>query len=135
MFSFGHKLALLSSMSLEAKHAGQSIDGEARDLDYGQEMPDVVPTIALLQDHFETIRQTEVHRLRGRLGRLSIEQELAIEALTQGIMSNILNTPIDILKTVAQESRSVARESEAATIIHTIKRLFNLQDQRVEEAG
>jgi|SRR5580700_8649728 glutamyl-tRNA reductase len=135
MFSFGHKLALLSSMSLEAKHAGQSIDGEARDLDYGQEMPDVVPTIALLQDHFETIRQTEVHRLRGRLGRLSIEQELAIEALTQGIMSNILNAPIDILKTVAQESRSVARESEAATIIHTIKRLFNLQDQRVEEAG
>jgi glutamyl-tRNA reductase len=122
-------------MSLEAKHAGKSIDGEARDLDYGQEMPDVVPTIALLQDHFETIRQTEVHRLRGRLGRLSIEQELAIEALTQGIMSNILNTPIDILKTVAQESRSVARESEAATIIHTIKRLFNLQDQRVEEAG
>jgi glutamyl-tRNA reductase len=120
-------------MSLEAKHAGQSIDGEARDLDSGQEMPDVVPTIALLQDHFETIRQTEVHRLRGRLGRLSIEQELAIEALTQGIISSIMNTPIDMLETVAQESTSVARESEAATIIQTIKRLFNLQDERVEE--
>ena len=38
-------------MSLEAKHAGQSIDGEARDLDYGQEMPDVVPTIASRQDY------------------------------------------------------------------------------------
>jgi glutamyl-tRNA reductase len=122
-------------MSLEAKHGGQSIDGEARGLDYGQEMPDVVPTIALLQDHFETIRQAEVHRLRGRLGRLSIEQELAIEALTEGIISSIMNTPIDILQTVAQESTSVARESEAATIIHTIKRLFNLQDEKVEEPG
>jgi glutamyl-tRNA reductase len=120
-------------MSLEAKHAGQCIDGEAQDLAYGREMPDVVPTIALLQDHFETIRQAEVHRLRGRLGRLSIEQELAIEALTQGIISSIMHTPIDILETVAQESTSVAREGQAATIIHTIKRLFNLQDERVEE--
>jgi glutamyl-tRNA reductase len=120
-------------MSLEAKVAGQSIDGEARDLNYGQEMPDVVPTIALLQDHFETIRQAEVHRLRGRLGQLSLEQKLAIEALTQGIISSIMNTPIDILNAVAQESKSVARESEAATIIHTIKRLFHLQDGSVEK--
>jgi glutamyl-tRNA reductase len=86
-----------------------------------------------LQDHLETIRQAEVHRLRGRLGQLSLEQELAIEALTQGIISSIMNTPIDILETVAQESKSVARESEAATIIHTIKRLFNLQAESVEE--
>ena len=135
MFSFGNKLAHLPSMGLEAKHAGRSIDGEARALDYGREMPDVVPTIALLQDYFETIRQTEVHRLRGRLGHLSTEQELAIEALTQGIISSIMNTPIDILETVAQESTSIARESEAATIIHTIKRLFNLQDERVGEPG
>jgi glutamyl-tRNA reductase len=120
-------------MSLEAKRVGQIIDGEAQDLPSGQKMPEGAPTIALLQDHLETIRQAEVHRLRGRLGQLSVEQKLAIEALTQGIISSIMNTPIDILETVAQESTSVARESEAATIIHTIKRLFNLQDERVEE--
>ena len=61
-------------MSLEAKRGGQVIDGEVQELPSGREMPDVVPTIALLQDHFETIRQTEVHRLRGRLGQLSVEQ-------------------------------------------------------------
>jgi glutamyl-tRNA reductase len=130
---FGHKLALLANMRLEAKRVGQIIDGEAQDLPSGQKMPAVAPTIALLQDHLETIRQAEVHRLRGRLGQLSLEQKLAIEALTQGIISSIMNTPIDILKKVAQESKSVARECEAATIIHTIKRLFNLQDERVEE--
>ena len=135
MLSFGHKLALFSSMSLEVPRAGQTIDGEAQDLDSCQEMPDVVPAIALLQDHLETIRQAEVHRLRGRLGNLSIEQELAIEALTQGIISNIMNTPIDILKTIAQESKSVVRESDTATIIHTIKRLFNLQDERAGQPG
>jgi hypothetical protein len=61
-------------MSLEANRAGQIIDGEAQDLPSGREMPDVVPTIALLQGHLETIRQAEVHRLRGRLGQLSVEQ-------------------------------------------------------------
>jgi hypothetical protein len=48
-------------------------------------------------------------------------------------MSNIMNTLIDILKTVAQESKNAARESEAATIIHAIWRLFNLQHERPEE--
>jgi glutamyl-tRNA reductase len=40
---------------------------------------DVVPTIASLQNYFETIRQAEVDRARRRLGCLSQEQELAIE--------------------------------------------------------
>jgi glutamyl-tRNA reductase len=85
-------------MSLEVRHPREIIDGEAQDLPSGREMRDVVPTITLLKDHLETIRQMEVDRLRGRLGHLSIEQELAIEALPEGIMSNIMNTPIDILK-------------------------------------
>jgi hypothetical protein len=50
-------------------------------------------------------------------------------------MSSIMNTPIDRLETVAQESKSVGCESEAATIIDDIKRLFNLQDERVEKPG
>ena len=122
-------------MNLEAKRMGQIIDGQGQDFHSGRKMPEVAPTIALLRDHLETIRQAEVHRLRGRLGQLSVEQKLAIEALTQGIIGSIMNTPIDILKTVAQESNSGARASEAATIIHTIKRLFNLQDERVGEPG
>jgi hypothetical protein len=38
-------------MSLEAKRAGQIIDGEVQELPSGREMPDVVPTIASRQDY------------------------------------------------------------------------------------
>ena len=41
---------------------------------------DVVPTIVSLQEHLETVRQAEIDRVRGRLGTLTPEQELAVEA-------------------------------------------------------
>ena len=42
-------------------------------------------TAVSLQKHLESIRQGEIDRVRGRLGRLSPEQEIAIESLTRGI--------------------------------------------------
>jgi glutamyl-tRNA reductase len=81
---------------------------------------DVVPTIVSLQDHLETIRQAEIDRVRGRMGHLTPEQEMAVEALTRGIINKVMHTPITTLK-------SAARESEATTIVDVIKRLFNLQ--------
>ncbi len=42
---------------------------------------DVVPTIVSLQEHLETVRQAEIDRVRGRLGTLTPEQEMAVEAL------------------------------------------------------
>jgi glutamyl-tRNA reductase len=75
-----------------------------------------------LQDHFETIRQAEIDRVRGRLGPLSSEQEMAVEALTRGIVNKIMHTPIRTLKTAA-------RDSESTTVIDLVRRLFNLHDQ------
>jgi len=96
---------------------------------------DVVPTIVSLQDHLETIRQAEIDRVRGRLGTLSPEQELAVETLTRGIVSKIMHTPISALKTAA-------REPEATTVIDLVRRLFNLQahdkqvrDKQVQDKG
>jgi glutamyl-tRNA reductase len=83
---------------------------------------DVVPTIVSLHDHLETIRQAEIDRVRGRLGRLSPEQEMAVETLTRGIVNKIMHTPISTLKTAA-------RESQATTVIDLVRRLFNLQDK------
>jgi len=79
---------------------------------------DVVPTIVSLQNCFETIRQAEVDRVRGRLGPLSQEQELAIETLTRRIVNKIMHPLISALKT--------AGESEATTLTDVVKRLFNL---------
>jgi len=84
---------------------------------------DVVPTIVSLQDHLETIRQAEIDRVRGRLGPLSPEQELAVETLTRGIISKIMHTPITTLKTAV-------REPEATTVVDIVRRLFDLQDKK-----
>ena len=83
---------------------------------------DVVPTIVSLQDHLETIRQAEIDRVRGRMGPLTPEQEMAVEALTRGIIIKVMHTPITTLKTAA-------RESEATTVIDVVRRLFNLHDK------
>ena len=86
---------------------------------------DVVPTIVSLQDHLETIRQAEIDRVRGRLGALSPEQEMAVEALTRGIISKVMHTPITTLKTAA-------REAEATTVVDVVRRLFNLREKEKE---
>jgi glutamyl-tRNA reductase len=89
---------------------------------------DVVPTIVSLQDHLETIRQAEIDRVRGRLGTLSPDQEMAVEALTRGIVNKIMHTPVSTLKTAA-------REPEATTVIDLVRRLFNLQEKRAAKSG
>jgi glutamyl-tRNA reductase len=86
---------------------------------------DVVPTIVSLQEHLETIRQAEIDRVRGRLGELNAEQELAVEAMTKGIINKIMHTPITALKTAA-------REQEGTTVIDLVRRLFNLQQKERE---
>ena len=88
---------------------------------------DVVPTIVSLQDHLETIRQAEIDRVRGRLGPMSPEQELAVEALTRGIINKIMHTPISTLKTAA-------RDAEATTVVELVRRLFNLQEKKAASA-
>jgi glutamyl-tRNA reductase len=88
---------------------------------------DVVPTIVSLQEHLETIRSAEIDRVRGRLGPLSPEQEMAVEALTRGIINKIMHTPITTLK-------SAAREQEATTVVEIVKRLFNLHDNLRDRA-
>jgi glutamyl-tRNA reductase len=73
-----------------------------------------------LQDQFETIRQAELDRVRGRLGKLTPEQEHAIDALSHGIVNKILHTPIRSLKTAAAGP-------EITTLIESFHKIFALQ--------
>ncbi|HTZ97222.1 MAG TPA: glutamyl-tRNA reductase [Terriglobales bacterium] len=107
----------------EAERADEIINTEVDRFHARLQTLEVVPTIVSLQDHLETIRQAEIDRVRGRLGQLSPEQELAIETLTHGIVNKIMHTPISTLKTAA-------RESEATTVVDLVKRLFNLQEKK-----
>jgi hypothetical protein len=49
-----------------------------------------------------------------------------VEALTRGIVSKIMHTPISTLKTAV-------REPEATTVIDLVRRLFNLQEREREK--
>jgi glutamyl-tRNA reductase len=112
----------------EAELADNIIDVEVERFHARLQTLEVVPTIVSLQDHLETIRQAEIDRVRGRLGSLSAEQELAVDTLTRGIVNKIMHTPISTLKTAA-------RESEATTIIEVVRRLFNLESKKAAKSG
>jgi glutamyl-tRNA reductase len=107
----------------EAEHAEAIIAAEVEKFEARAHTLDVVPTIVSLQDHLETIRQAEIDRVRGRMGALTPEQEMAVEALTRGIINKVMHTPITTLK-------SAAKESEATTVIEVVRRLFNLQSKQ-----
>jgi glutamyl-tRNA reductase len=109
----------------EAERAEAIITSEVENFEARLHTLDVVPTIVSLQDHLETIRQAEIDRVRGRLGPLSPEQEIAVEVLTRGIISKVMHTPITTLKTAA-------REAEATTVIEVVRRLFNLREKEKE---
>jgi len=106
----------------EAEKAEAIVNGEVQKFQARLQTLDVVPTIVSLHDHLETIRQAEIDRVRGRLGTLSPEQELALDAMTRGIINKIMHTPISTLKTAA-------REAESTTVVELVRRLFNLEDE------
>src|ERR1700741_3607060 len=99
----------------EAQLAEAIITSEVERFEAKLQTLDVVPTIVSLQDHLETIRQAEIDRVRGRMGELTPEQEIAIEALTRGIINKVMHTPITTLKTAA-------KESEAPTVVIVVNR-------------
>jgi glutamyl-tRNA reductase len=106
----------------EAERAEAIVAAEVERFQARLQTLDVVPTIVSLQDHLETIRQAELDRVRGRLGALTPDQEMAVEALTRGIINKIMHTPISTLK-------SAAREPEATTVIDVVRRMFNLHER------
>ena len=84
---------------------------------------DMVPTIDSLQQRLETVRQGEIDRVRRRLGRLSPEQENAIESLTCGIINKILHPAITVLKTASAEN-------DSSLFVEVVRRIFNLGEKR-----
>jgi glutamyl-tRNA reductase len=114
----------ISDRRAEADRAEAIVQLEVDKFHARMQTLDVVPTIVSLQEHLETVRQAEIDRVRGRLGNLTPEQELAVDALSRGIINKIMHTPITTLKSAARES------SESTTVIDLVRKLFNLRDAR-----
>src|SRR6516225_10493818 len=114
----------ISDRRAEADRAEAIVQLEVDKFQARMQTLDVVPTIVSLQEHLEIVRQAEIDRVRGRLGNLTPEQEMAVDTLTKGIINKIMHTPITTLKSAARES------SEATTVIDLVRRLFGLHDTR-----
>jgi glutamyl-tRNA reductase len=120
----------LADRQREAAHAEEIVEQEVRRFGERMHTQDAVPTIMSLQDQVETIRQAEIDKVRGRLGKLTPEQEIALEAMTRGIVNKILHTPISELKSAAKDR---GRTAEFTTLQELVRRLFNLNRAAAEK--
>ena len=82
--------------------------------------PEVSGTIVSLRERFESVRRGEIHRVRGRLGNLSPDQEDVVESLSRGIIEKVLQAPVAMLLNAAAANQS-------AFIVQTVRRIFNLR--------
>jgi glutamyl-tRNA reductase len=76
-----------------------------------QRAVNVAPAIVALQRRAEEIRRSELQRIQARLGSLTPEQHLAVEALTRGLVNKFLHPPMQALKQAAREGDSVRLEA------------------------
>ena len=80
---------------------------------------EVSGTIVSLRECFEAVRRGEVHRVRGRLGNLSPDQEDVVESLSRGIIEKVLQAPVAMLLNAGAANQS-------SLIIEMVRRVFNL---------
>ena len=80
---------------------------------------EVSGTIASLRERFEAVRRGEIQRVRGRLGNLSPDQEIAIDSLSHALIERVLQTPIAMLKNPSAGNLAVF-------VLETVRRIFNL---------
>ena len=81
---------------------------------------EVSGTIASLRERFEAVRRSEIHRVRGRLGNLSSDQEEVVESLSRGIIEKVLQSAVAMLLNAAAANQS-------AFVVETVRRIFNLR--------
>ena len=81
---------------------------------------EVSGTIVSLRQRFEAVRRGEIHRVRGRLGNLTSDQENVVESLSRGIIEKVLQAPVALLL-------NAAAANQTAFIVETVRRIFNLR--------
>ena len=113
---------------VEQNRKGREAEAEAAEIIIAEEVDklvarlkarEAVPVIVALQNHLESIRQSELQRIRAKLGQLSPQQEDAIEALTKSLMAKVAHGPITEIR------RNAVRDDGWQTI-EDIRRMFKL---------
>ncbi len=85
---------------------------------------DVVPAISALRGHAEEIREAELRKAEGVLGRLDETQRRAVESITSQIVNKLLHLP-----TVRMKQAAVS--ADGVTYAEAVRHLFGLgEDER-----
>jgi glutamyl-tRNA reductase len=111
--------ANLQERAEEAKRAERIVAEEEAKFFAWLASQEVVPTIRLLRDRFDEIRQQELSRALNRLPDLTERERAVIEAMTVSLVNKILNAPTQHLK-------GMAGEGAAGDAIAAVVRLFDL---------
>jgi glutamyl-tRNA reductase len=108
----------------EASRAEAIVASEAEKFHAWQASLDVVPAIASLRAHAEEIREAELRKAEGVLGRLDDTQRRAVESMTSQIVNKLLHLP-----TVRMKQAAVS--ADGVIYAEAVRHLFGLgEDER-----
>jgi glutamyl-tRNA reductase len=103
----------------EARHAERIVRQELDNVNDWLRSLEVVPTIAVLRDSVEQIRQAELERLGAKMNDLSDAQRAQVEQLTTSIVNKILHMPTVKMK-------ELAGSEECYLYVEAVRTLFDL---------
>jgi glutamyl-tRNA reductase len=107
----------------EAERAEAIVAAEAEKFHEWQASLDVVPAIASLRARAEEIREAELRKAEGMLGRLDESERNAVESLTAQIVNKLLHLPTVRMK-------QAAAAADGVIYAEAVRHLFGLEDER-----
>ncbi|HZQ89871.1 MAG TPA: glutamyl-tRNA reductase [Gaiellaceae bacterium] len=114
----------LAGRRSEAEHAEAIVSAEAEKFHEWQASLDIVPAIASLRARAEEIREQELAKAEGVLGRLDESQRRAVESITAQIVNKLLHLPTIRLK-------QAAAAADGVVYADAVRHLFGLgEDER-----
>jgi glutamyl-tRNA reductase len=114
----------LAGRRSEAERAEAIVAAEAEKFHEWQASLDIVPAIASLRAHAEEIREQELAKAEGVLGRLDESQRRAVESITAQIVNKLLHLPTVRLK-------QAAAAADGVIYAEAVRHLFGLgEDER-----
>jgi glutamyl-tRNA reductase len=114
----------LAGRRSEAERAEAIVSAEAEKFHEWQASLEIVPAIASLRAHAEEIREQELAKAEGVLGRLDDSQRRAVESITAQIVNKLLHLPTVRLK-------QAAAAADGVIYADAVRHLFGLgEDER-----
>jgi glutamyl-tRNA reductase len=109
----------LAGRRTEAERAESIVNAEAEKFHEWQASLDIVPAIASLRARAEEIREAELRKAEGLLGRLDEGQRKAVESITAQIVNKLLHLPTVRLK-------QAAAAADGVVYAEAVRHLFGL---------